>query len=157
MDISDLTSNEPINFIENIFHYLSTFSAHQLKVEGATYPTLEHAYHALRIKPGVERDEIVRATSPLAAWRLAQNYKNRSSLKLADLNKAELMEKLMRLKLEQHTDIKEVLLVSGNRGLLKVFGTDFYWGTGNDGSGENVMGKLWMKLRSEFMDSKDGK
>ena len=44
----------------------------------------------------------------------------------------------------------EALKESGERELLKVHDTDYYWGTGKDGSGENKMGKIWMKLRSEI-------
>jgi predicted NAD-dependent protein-ADP-ribosyltransferase YbiA (DUF1768 family) len=34
--------------------------------------------------------------------------------------------------------------------LLKVYDTDYDWGTGTDGTGQNNMGKLWMKLRDEL-------
>lgn len=143
-----LTDNSPINFIEDIWHYLSPFSAHQIIVEDETYPTLEHAYHALRIQPGPEREEIRTAKSPMDAWRLGQKYKE--TLLIKDFDKDALMEKLMRLKLAQHSDIRDILVLSGNRGLLKIYPTDHYWGTGDDGSGENKMGKLWMKLRDEL-------
>lgn len=46
--------------------------------------------------------------------------------------------------------MREVLLLSGKRELLKVYDTDYYWGTGADGSGENQLGKIWMKLRDEL-------
>lgn len=60
------------------------------------------------------------------------------------------MEKVFRAKLAQHKDVKEVLLATKDRELRKVYDTDYYWGTGADGSGENRMGKLWMKLRDEL-------
>jgi len=62
------------------------------------------------------------------------------------------MEELFRAKLEQHPDIPVILKESGNRELLKVYDTDYYWGTGKDDSGENKMSKLWMKLRDELID-----
>lgn len=61
------------------------------------------------------------------------------------------MEELFRTKLAQHPDIAEILRESGDRELLKVNDTDYYWGTGKDGFGENKMGKLWMKLRAELL------
>jgi predicted NAD-dependent protein-ADP-ribosyltransferase YbiA (DUF1768 family) len=60
------------------------------------------------------------------------------------------MEQIFRAKLEQHSDVMCVLLPTKSRKLLKVFPTDYYWGTGADGSGQNKMGKLWMKLRDEL-------
>ena len=61
-----------------------------------------------------------------------------------------LMEKIFRAKLEQHPDVERVLKLTKSRELLKVFPTDYYWGTGADNSGQNKMGKLWMKLRDEL-------
>ena len=66
------------------------------------------------------------------------------------VDKDELMEKIFRAKLTQHSDITDILKESGERELLKVYDTDYYWGTGADGSGKNKMGKLWMKLRNEL-------
>ena len=141
-------SKGPINFIENRWHYLSPFSAHEVVIDGTTYKTAEHAYQALRMVPE-SRKEIMSTTSPLEAWRKAQELKEESKLDPGH-DKYALMEKIFRAKLEQHPDIKDILLESEDRELLKVYDTDYYWGTGADGSGENQMGKLWMKLREEL-------
>lgn len=143
-------SQEPINFIENVFMYLSPFSAHEIEVDGVTYKTLEHAYHALRIKPGEERNSIMKQPSAKDAWREGQKYKNNPDLLVDNYDKYALMVKLSRAKLEQHSDIREILIETGNRELLKVYDTDYYWGTGVDGSGENMLGKIWMDLRKEL-------
>lgn len=146
----DKDSDEPINFIETRFMDLSAFSAHEVTVEEVIFKTVEHGYHALRIKSGPERDAVMTQSSPLNAWREGQKYKNNPDLLVEGYDKFAIMEKLCRAKLEQHTDVKEVLLATGDRELLKVYDTDYWWGTGVDGSGENRMGKLWMKLRSEL-------
>lgn len=142
--------NEPINFVENRFHYLSPFSAHRIEIWGETFPTIEHAYQASRIKPGPERDAIKNAPSPLDAWREGQKCKNHPDLQVDNFDKLAVMEELFRAKMAQHSDIVEILKESGDRELQKVIATDSYWGTGPDGSGENRMGRLWMKLRSEI-------
>ncbi len=142
--------DEPINFVENRFHYLSPFSAHRIEIWNETFQTVEHAYQASRIHPGPERDLIKNAPSPLDAWREGQKYKNDPALQISDFDKDAVMEELFRAKLAQHSDIANVLKESGSRELLKVIDTDYYWGTGKDGSGENRMGKIWMKLRSEL-------
>jgi predicted NAD-dependent protein-ADP-ribosyltransferase YbiA (DUF1768 family) len=84
------------------------------------------------------------------AWREGQRCKERSEI-VEGFDKEALMEKIFRAKLTQHDDIREILLESGDRELLKVYPTDYYWGTGADGTGENKMGKLWMKLRGELI------
>jgi len=144
----DVTSDQPINFIETRIHDLSPFSAHEVEIEGVVYKTAEHAYHVLRMVPEV-RSAIAAATSPLNAWRAAQEAKDQGQL-LPDHDKDALMEKIFRAKLEQHDDVRRVLKLTKDRELLKVFNLDYYWGTGADGSGENKMGKLWMKLRDEL-------
>lgn len=139
---------EPINFVETRWSYPSPFSAHVVEIDGIVYKTAEHAYQALRMVPAA-RQKIMDTKNPLGAWRQAQLCKERGEID-ENSNKEELMEKVFKAKLAQHDDIKAILLESGDRELLKVYPTDYYWGTGADGSGENRMGKLWMKLRSEL-------
>ncbi len=140
--------NEAINFVESRWQYLSPFSAHEVEVGGVVYKTAEHAYQTLRMLP--EFQESVKETkSPLAAWRVAQELKKQDKLD-KNVSKDILMEIVFRAKLEQHQDIIDVLIESKDRELLKVYDTDYYWGTGADGSGQNKMGKLWMKLRDEL-------
>jgi ribA/ribD-fused uncharacterized protein len=119
-----------------------------LELDGVVYKTAEHAYQSLRMIPKAQ-EKIRNTKSPLDAWREAQLCKERGEVD-ERCNKDELMEKIFRTKLEQHKDIKDILLESADRELLKVYETDYYWGAGADGSGENRMGKLWMKLRAEL-------
>ncbi len=143
--------DKPINFLENRFNYLSPFSAHQISIWGEKFATVEHAYQCARIKPGAERDSIKNATSPLEAWAIAQRHKVDLNLLIENFDKEAVMEELFRAKINQHPDILKVLTETRDRELLKVSETDSYWGTGKDGSGQNKMGKIWMKLRSEFI------
>jgi len=148
---SDFNQNDAgsINFIETRIMDLSPFSAHEVMIDGITYKTAEHAYQALRVVAEV-RVQIEKTGSPMDAWRAGQVCKERNQL-LPNLDKYELMEKIFRAKLMQHADIEAVLKITGDRELLKVYPKDYYWGTGADGSGENMMGKLWMKLRAELI------
>jgi N-glycosidase YbiA len=145
----DENSTEPINFIETRLLDLSPFSAHEVKIEDVKYKTAEHAYQALRVVPEA-REIIMNTSSPMDAWREGQKCKQNKQI-IEGHNKYELMEKIFRAKLEQHSDVREVLRLTGKRVLLKIYDTDYYWGTGADGSGENQMGKIWMKLREEFI------
>lgn len=148
----DPNSDEPINIIETRLQDLSAFSAHEVELDGVVYKTAEHAYHALRIKPGPEREAVQAARSPMDAWREGQKYKHDPELLVEDYDKYEIMERITRAKLEQHEDVRNVLLATGDRELLKVYDTDYDWGTGADFSGKNNFGKLWMKLRAELQD-----
>lgn len=145
----DSANTDPINFLETRFHDLSPFSAHEVKIDGLVYKTVEHAYQALRVMPEA-RQEIMSARCPMDAWRLGQVCKDEGKL-LPNFDKLALMEIIFRAKLAQHPDISKVLKMSNGRELLKVHDSDYFWGTGTDGTGENQMGKLWMKLREEIV------
>ena len=142
--------NEPINFVETRWTYLSPFSAHEVLVRGVVYKTAEHAYQTLRMKEAAQT-YIREATSPLEAWRRAQSAKEQGLID-SSVDKLVIMEEIFRAKLEQHSDVLDVLKETADAELRKVYDTDYYWGTGADGSGENQMGKLWMKLRAELQN-----
>lgn len=144
----DPDAETPINFLETRLTDLSPFSAHEIEIDGVIYKTAEHAYQALRVVPEA-RSAIMTATSPMDAWRRGQKCKEQGALML-DIDKLSLMEKIFRAKLTQHKDVRDVLKITHNRELLKVYDTDYFWGTGTDGTGDNQMGKLWMKLRAEL-------
>ncbi|MDD9911971.1 MAG: NADAR family protein [Alphaproteobacteria bacterium] len=141
---------EPINFVESRWHYLSPFSAHRIEIWGETFQTVEHAYQAARVVQGAAREAVKNAPSPMDAWREGQKCKKDPDLQVKDFDKDAVMEELFRAKMAQHPDIVDILRESEGRELLKVYPTDYYWGTGADGSGQNQMGKLWTKLRSEL-------
>lgn len=142
-------SSEPINFLETRFNDLSPFSAHEVEIDGVVYKTAEHAYQALRVIEE-ERSSVMNARSPMDAWRLGNQCKAAGKL-VSDFDKDALMEKIFRAKLAQHKDIESVLRATGDRELLKVYEADSYWGTGSNGTGQNKMGVLWMKLRAELI------
>ena len=143
-------NNKRINFIEQPIHSLSPFSAHQVDVWGMRFTTVEHAYHYRRFVDCPEREEIRTAPSPLAAWKISQQMKQNSDLLDPDFDKDAVMEELFRAKLDQHEDVRKVLVNTGSVELVKRIETDSYWGTGKDDEGMNKMGKLWMKLREEL-------
>ena len=53
-------------------------------------------------------------------------------------------------KFTQHERLTKMLLDTGDRKLVEHTTRDSYWGDGGDGSGQNRLGKLLMKLREEL-------
>jgi N-glycosidase YbiA len=62
----------------------------------------------------------------------------------------EVMERILRAKLSQHKDVLDALKRSGTDDIVENSPTDYFWGAGQDGTGQNHLGKLWMKIRSEL-------
>lgn len=133
---------------ETFEKYFAPFSGHMLEFQGYLYPTVEHAYHAQRYEDPAIIEEVLAARSAYLAWEVSQQHKQMQILDWDD-RKLEVMEELFRAKLEQHADVHEALVASGEQTIVK-HQADRFWGDGLDGLGRNEMGKLWMKLREEL-------
>lgn len=130
----------------------SNFSVHAVVIDRKRYKTTEHYYQAQKFA----------TTDPLYANKIAKAPKARDAAKLGrdkkrkllrrdwDSVKLNVMRKAIRAKAEQHADIKELLLSTENRQIVEDSPYDFYWGCGDDGTGENWLGRLWMELRGEL-------
>jgi predicted NAD-dependent protein-ADP-ribosyltransferase YbiA (DUF1768 family) len=56
-----------LNILSPEGELLSPFSLHSIVLDEDIYSTVEHAYQALRIISGIQRDVIKNATTPLEA------------------------------------------------------------------------------------------
>jgi ribA/ribD-fused uncharacterized protein len=140
--------------LEIFERYFSNYSAHMIDVDGVLYPTLEHAYHAARYTDPKIKEEIRTARSPFLAWKLSQHYKAMQDPSFPE-RKVDAMESLIRRKCEQHDDVRTALIDSGEQEIRKHITTgppaDGFWDDGDDGTGKNIIGMLWMRVRSERM------
>jgi ribA/ribD-fused uncharacterized protein len=140
----------PIYFYDQWFDVLNNFSANAVVIEGVLYPTTEHAYQAAKCTDPDGKQEIIAAKSPLLAKKVSnQKYK---SAKDPEWNTKKLlvMESILRLKLTQHQEVRDALIKSGSEEIAEDSPVDAFWGRGKDGNGDNQLGKLWMKIRSEL-------
>ena len=62
----------------------------------------------------------------------------------------DVMYKGLYAKFTQHSQLKKILMETGNSILQENSPIDWYWGIGKDKSGKNRLGYLLMKLRDEF-------
>lgn len=135
--------------------YFSPYTAHALEIDGVVYPTVEHAYQCARYTDPKIIEEIRTAKSPVKAWEISSKYK---SVQIPEFKKDEyklgVMKKLMRLKADQHEDVRNALLDSGDLKIVKhiVSGPpgDGFWDDGEDGTGLNHTGRMWMEIREEI-------
>ncbi len=142
--------------LEIFYIYFSPYTSHAIQVDGVMYPTVEHAYQSSRYIDQKIIDEIRNATSPVKAWQVSTKYKKFQIPEFKDEKyKVEVMKRMMRLKMEQHEEVKEALKNSGNFLIVKRIVTyppgDGFWDIGEDGKGQNMIGKIWMELRQELL------
>jgi ribA/ribD-fused uncharacterized protein len=135
--------------------YFLAFSAHPITFNGIEYPTVEHAYHCLRYDDPAVREYIRSAPTPLEAWERSQAHKHVQTAGFPE-RKRGVMKMLCRLKLEQHPDVRSILRGTGDADIVKhVSGgpkPDGFWDDGEDGTGQNEAGKIWMELREELLN-----
>jgi ribA/ribD-fused uncharacterized protein len=135
--------------------YFSPYSAHAIELDGVVYPTMEHAYQCSRYTDESIKDEIRQARSPVKAWETSSKYKHLQIAEFKDKDyKLEVMKGLMRMKADQHEEIRKTLLDSGDKKIIKHITTyppgDGFWDDGEDGTGLNHIGRMWMEIREEL-------
>ena len=135
--------------------YFSPYTSHAIEIDGVVYPTVEHAYQCQRYTDPEIINKIKSATSPIKAWETSCQYKHLQIPEFKDENhKLKVMERLMRLKVEQHEDVKKALLDSGDQQIIKHILTyppgDGFWDDGEDCAGLNHIGRICMEIREEL-------
>ena len=139
-----------IKFYTPKFYVFNNFSAHAIEFRGKLYPTCEHAYQATKCTDPEGQEAIRNARSPLEAKKLAnETYKAARDPDWGD-KKVAVVDEILRAKLAQHPEAQEALRESGDEEIVEDSPTDHFWGAGADGSGQNILGKLWMKIRDEY-------
>ncbi|HEX7121446.1 MAG TPA: NADAR family protein [Gemmatimonadaceae bacterium] len=143
----------------------------RVDVAGATYPTSEHAYQALKPRDARVRDWLLAAPSPslvaLAAHALpsdeadAAEIMRRTADALLGFHTRPGWSRLrypwmlacLRAKFTQHDDLRDLLLGTGDRLIVEAGRIDDdagrRWGVVN-GRGQNYLGRMLMRVRAEL-------
>ncbi|MGH7178930.1 MAG: NADAR family protein [Tepidisphaeraceae bacterium] len=141
------TAPTKIEYFSGKYRFLSNFWPATVVFEGMTYPTVEHAYQAAKTSDREERKRIAAMATPEEAKRFGRGVEPSDDW---GTRKFVVMEYCVRYKFTNHPDLAEQLLATGDAELEEgnTWG-DKVWGV-YLGQGENRLGKLLMKVRSEL-------
>lgn len=141
-------TEDAIYFYTPIFYGLDNFSAHIVEIWGKRFQTSEHAYQWKKFADSSQEiaEEIFNATSPNVVKKISDAHKTDVSSEFHKI-KVDIMEEILRAKVVQHEKVRRILKESGTKIIVENSPIDSFWGSGSDGKGENVLGKLWMKIR----------
>jgi N-glycosidase YbiA len=114
-----------------------------ITVGGITYPTLEHAYQASKTKDRSVKRQIADTDSVRDARKIGRSLQQSDNF-----DRETVMAVLQRLKYTDK-DLGEMLAHTGSEPIV-MEGYDDFWGTGEDGNGQDVMGGLLQSIRSEL-------
>ena len=131
----------------------SNFSSFQLEWKDRLWPTSEHAYHSEKFSDEGLQEEIRLTRSAHDALKLAQARKQERHHNWDEV-KLGIMKQILHAKVAQHPYVLKKLIESGDRELIEDSWRDDYWGWGPNQDGENHLGRLWMEVRREVMDSR---
>ncbi len=144
-------TEDAVYFYTPDFYAFDNFSAHTVNIWGINFPTSEHAYQWK--KYSVSLPEIAKSILEAGSPHAVKIISNRNKDKVPDSwheEKAAIMEEILRAKAAQHEDVRKKLLKTGSKIIAENSPTDSYWGIGADGKGENMVGKIWMKIREDL-------
>lgn len=144
-------TDDTIYWFSNAFDPLNNWSAHAVKVWDTLFPTVEHGFHYRKFSetaPEVAL-EVLRAPSPWAAMQIERRHKDIRRKDWHDV-KLSIMTELVKAKVAQNEDVRQCLLKTGQKKIVENSPWDNFWGIGEDGTGQNHMGKILMSIRGDL-------
>lgn len=149
-DLNKVTE-KAVYFFTPPFYALDNFSAYVVEIWGKKFPTSEHAYQWKKYSvshPDLA-EQIYIAPSPHAVKKIADAHKA-EVLPEFTAKKVEIMEEILRAKTAQHEKVQKTLRETGGKEIIENSPDDSFWGIGAEESGQNMLGKVWMKVRDSL-------
>lgn len=128
------------------FRFLSNFWPSEVVAGNKIWPTVEHAYQAMKTVNPMERNAILALDTPGKAKRFGRTVTLRSEWEVGDFKLLEMFG-LVQQKFFMHEDLRAMLLATGDEVIQEgnQWG-DTFWGVCN-GVGQNKLGKILMNVR----------
>lgn len=116
------------------------------------WSTVEHYYQAQKFvgtSDAMSIPLIHSAQTPELAAALGRDARRQVRLDWEDV-KTQVMRKAVLKKFLTHTDIREILLTTGDKLIVENSPTDYFWGCGVNKTGHNHLGRILMSVREEI-------
>jgi predicted NAD-dependent protein-ADP-ribosyltransferase YbiA (DUF1768 family) len=121
--------------VNDAYGEFSNFSPHKIQLKKRAWPTSEHYFQAQKL--------------PMIAALLGRtrSFPIRSDWETI---KDDIMRDALWAKFTQHSELKALLLSTGEAELVEHTKNDKYWADAGDGTGNNRLGQLLMELRTRL-------
>ena len=138
----------------NPYGCFSNFAPYPVVIDGKLWTTTEHYYQAQKFI-GTEYEEKIREV--IAPFRAKAMAKKEGMPKRKDWFdvKFDVMMIAVKAKFDQHENLRDILISTGNAILIEHTELDLYWGDGGDGSGRSRLGEALMKIRCSYPEYDD--
>lgn len=129
------------------YGYLSNLAPYGIELDGQYWRTVEHYFQAQKFAGTAYANLIQKLRKPQDALRLGTEMAWPLRPDWADVQE-DVMREALADKFSRHANIRRQLLRTGNAILVESSPSDYYWGSGADGSGKNRLGRILMDVRS---------
>ena len=129
------------------FGEFSNFAAFGIEMDGKWWPTVEHYFQAQKFSNEAYREKIRKTLAPKAAANLGRSRKLPIRPDWEEV-KEEIMRAAVRQKFQTHEKLRQLLLSTEDAVLVENSPNDYFWGGGQNGTGENRLGQILMQVRS---------
>jgi len=145
------------------FGWCGNMSPFPVEYNGKTWRTTEALFQALRFEDETLIEEIRAEKSPMGAKLKAKRNVSKMIVKQLSEKDVENMKLCVKLKIEQHPEIKKQLIETGDAQIIEDVtrrgdkGSNLFWGAmlvGEEWIGKNVLGNVWMEARKELNEAK---
>jgi predicted NAD-dependent protein-ADP-ribosyltransferase YbiA (DUF1768 family) len=159
-----------IGKVEETEGWMGNMSPFPVRVDGLRYPTTEHLFQAMRFEDQHVREQIRAAKSPMAAKMLARKLMPKKGQPGAALRveprsalDLDLMRTVLRIKLAFYPSRREDLCAQKSDWVViedcsnRAGKSAEFWGMrlkGDQWTGQNWLGRLWMELRNELQGTR---
>ena len=147
------------------YGWLGNMSPFPVKYQRVEYRTTEALFQCMRLPWDSPVRELIRQEkSPMGAKIKAMEHNDQRVIECLGEQDLDNMRICLRLKVEQHPQLRPWLLQTGDRPIVedctrRQRGTGLFWGAAllDDGTwyGMNWLGRLWEEIRSELQAQED--
>ena len=133
------------------YYEFTNFYPCRVLIDGKLWPTTEHYFQAQKFVGTPYLEKIRKLPWPRDAFQLSRDAQV-SRWRRADWEsvKDEIMLKALRVKFSDSVHLRDMLRGTGEKELVEHTSNDSYWGDGGNGTGQNKLGQLLMKVRREL-------
>lgn len=147
------------------YGFLSNFYPAPFLLDGQEWPSVEHYYMAMKSEDSNYQQQILSAPTPGKAKRIGDSrvghpkqakqswfHPKKGNAPRANWEsiKIEVIRRAVFAKFSQNSSLKNALKGTKDAELIEDSPTDYFWGSGADGSGKNWLGRILMEVRGKL-------
>jgi len=132
---------------------LGSCSPHAFFLDDAEWPSAEHYYQAMKFDDAAYREKIRAAETPSIAKKYGNTWfkPKRKDFKQV---RTTVMTRAIYTKCRTYPNVSQALIETGDQYIAERSFTDYFWGCGRVGRGDNHFGQILMNVRAKLNEER---